>query len=357
MTHMKKINTDIAIIGGGLTGLMLAYLLRKTDLTVTVIEARDRLGGRILTTYQDRTSPIEMGATWLGNQHQELQKILKELNIEIFEQVLGDTAIYEPISTSPPQLVSLPPNTDPSYRIRGGSSQLISRLAEHLKPDQLHLGQVVKSIQQQGERVHIQTASHLFDADIVVSTLPPFLLTQSVGMEPALPENLMSIASQTHTWMGESIKVSLVYKTPFWRAGNSSGTIMSNVGPIPEMYEHANYEDSFFALKGFLNGAYFSVSREERLALVMNQLKKYYGPQAETYLKYAEKVWRNEVFTFAPYASHVLPHQHNGHPVYQQPYWNGKLFVAGAETSPQFPGYMEGAIRSAQAVCKQILNA
>lgn len=44
---MKK--SDILIIGGGLTGLTLAYLLRTKKVKVKVIEARERLGGRIFT--------------------------------------------------------------------------------------------------------------------------------------------------------------------------------------------------------------------------------------------------------------------------------------------------------------------
>lgn len=55
--------------------------------------------------------------------------------------------------------------------------------------------------------------------------------------------------------MGESIKVGLTYATPFWRE-KSSETIFSNVGPIPEMYDHSNAEETYFGLMGFLNGAY-----------------------------------------------------------------------------------------------------
>ena len=74
-----------------------------------------------------------MGATWLGKKHTHLNELLRELNIGIFEQVLGNTAIYEPISSSFPQIVTLPPNTDPSYRIKGGSTRLIESLYEWIK--------------------------------------------------------------------------------------------------------------------------------------------------------------------------------------------------------------------------------
>lgn len=352
---MTTIQSDITIIGGGLTGLTLAYLLRDTNCTISIVEARTRLGGRIHTKYSDERAPQEMGATWLGQQHSVLSAFLQALGIGIFEQILGDTAIYEPISTSPPQLVKLPPNTNPSYRIQGGTSMLIQTLAKALNAKDIYTNQVVESIEKKEEYLIVKSNNFNFKSTFVVSTLPPFLLTNTIKINPELPDSLLNIAQKTHTWMGESIKVCLTFEQPFWRSNNSSGTIFSNVGSIPEMYDHSNYEDNKFALKGFLNGAYFSLSKEERLALVLQQLRKYFGQAVDRYLTYEETVWRNEPFTFAPYPAHVLPHQNNGHSIYQQTFLNDQFFIAGAETSPNFPGYMEGAIQSAQLIYK-VLN-
>ena len=136
------------------------------------------------------------------------------------------------------------------------------------------------------------------------------------------------VASQTHTWMGESIKVGLRYAQPFWRNADAAGTIFSNVGPIPEMYDHSNFQDQFFSLVGFFNGSYYSISKHERLEMVLRQLRKYYGSQVDHYEAYEEQVWRDETHTFVSYDGHVLPHQNNGHTIYQQPYLNGKLYVS-----------------------------
>ena len=98
--------------------------------------------------------------------------------------------------------------------------------------------------------------------------------------------------------------------------------------------------DQQFALKGFFNGNYFPLSKTERLELVLRQLRKYYGNSVEGFKDYLEMVWRNEPFTFRTYQSHILPHQNNGHKLYHQSYLNGRLFIGGSETAPQFPGYM-----------------
>lgn len=351
---MKHNSSDIIILGGGLTGLTLAYLLRAQEVKVHILEAKERLGGRIYTKYPDNLAPQEMGATWLGKKHTALVALLAELQLGMFEQRMEDRAIYEAISTSPPQLVTLPHNPEPSYRIQGGTSRLIEALTNQLEGTEIFTGQIVEAIEKTAEGFQVNANLQTFTAPILVSTLPPHLLTQKIQFTPALPDALLAVASQTHTWMGESIKVSLTYEAPFWRAPNLSGTLFSNAGPITEMYDHSNVEDNTYALKGFLNGAYYAATKEERLAVIMGQLRKYYGPQIEKFVTYEEAIWREDPFVFFPYPAHVLPHQNNGHELYRRTYLDGKFFVAGSETAAQFPGYMEGAVRSANFVAKAL---
>lgn len=352
---MQENDIDLLIIGAGLTGLALAYYLKDQPLNIKIIEARDRIGGRILTSYPSEGAPIEHGATWLGRKHEALNTLLKELGIDIFRQELGETAIYEPISTSPHQLVQLPPNNDPSFRIKGGTQKLIETLARHCKSDQILLNQVLTKIEEDGNHLVAHTKTDSFKARKIISTLPPFLFYANVEYPPNLSENLIDIARRTHTWMGESIKVALRFKTPFWQKQQTSGTVFSNVGPIPEMYDHSDADQTVFALKGFFNGSYYSVSKEERLNLVLNQLRKYFGSEIDQFTAYEETVWRNEKYTFSNYTEHILPHQNNGHSIYQSEFLNGKLFIGGSETATQFPGYMEGAVRSAFTISQKII--
>tara|TARA_R110000868_G_scaffold12619_2_gene59956 strand:- start:9485 stop:10549 length:1065 start_codon:yes stop_codon:yes gene_type:complete len=347
---MKIITSDIIIIGAGLTGLTLAYLLRNSPYKVTIVEARERLGGRIFTSYQNDEAPIEMGATWLNNSHTYLNTLLEELNIGIFKQELGEKAIYEPSSLTPYQLVTLPNNSDSSYRIKGGSSLLINKLAKSISEKTIFYNEVITSIHEESDGVTIKSNKKTFESKIVISTLPPYLLQSSIHMTPNLPSNIQEVMESTHTWMGESIKVGLRFKEAFWKVNKSSGTIFSNVGPIPEFYDHSNYENNSYALKGFLNNSYFELSKEERLNLILNQLRKYYGDIVDNYINYEEKVWRKEPYSYSEYNKHILPHQNNGHHLFSKPYLNNKLYVAGAETAIDFSGYMEGAIRSAHRI-------
>ena len=222
---MQNIDTDVLIIGGGLTGLTIAYLLQNENIEVKIVEARNRLGGRINTIYGDTLPPLEMGATWLGKKHTALLDLMETLGIRIFNQVLGERAIFESISTSPPQVVQLPPNTDPSFRIQGGTMSIIKTLAAQLKADQIYKAQPIQSIEKKDGELWVQSTEIQFRAKIVISTLPPNLLAKTVRFTPTLPTDLINTMTNTHTWMGESIKIGLTYQKPFWQANHSSGTI------------------------------------------------------------------------------------------------------------------------------------
>ncbi len=343
---------DIVIIGGGFSGLLIAYLLREEGMTPQILEARNRLGGRIYTLRSDDDPPIELGATWLGKKHHHLLELLDDLDIDIYEQYMGDKGYYEPMSVSPPQLVDLPPNEEPSYRIEGGTDNVIQVLADHLDQSQMYLDQEVKDIRKKDARLEVQTESDLFKADYVISTLPPKLLVEYIDFSPSLPDELTDIALQTHTWMAESIKVALTFEEPFWRNPGSSGTIFSNVGPVNEMYDHSS--NNYYALKGFMNDAYHSVSCERRKQLVIEQLRRFYGSKADNYLSYRELVWEKEPFTYRNYNQPVVPHQYNGHSIFQNPFLDEQLLISGSETATEFPGYMDGAVESAQRAVRQL---
>jgi monoamine oxidase len=333
---MQTSDPDIVIIGGGFSGLLIAYLLQKEGATLQILEARSQLGGRIYTLRTGDAPPIEMGATWLGKKHHHLLGVLDELDIDIYQQYMGSKGYYEPMSVSPPQLVDLPPSEEPSYRIAGGTDTLIQTLADSIDQSQIHLDQAVKTIRKKDTALEIQTESDLFKADFVISTLPPKLLADSIDFSPSLPGELTHIASQTHTWMAESIKVALTFGEPFWRNPDSSGTIFSNVGPVNEMYDHSG--NSHYALKGFMDEAYQTVSRERRKQLVIEQLRRFYGEKVDSYRSYYELVWENEPFSYSNYKQPVIPHQHNGHSIFQEPFLDERLFIAGSETATEFPG-------------------
>ena len=156
------------------------------------------------------------------------------------------------MSTNPPQIAQLPKDPEPSYRIQGGSSALIQTLVNQLDDDEVLLNEAVKRVGFQQGTFQIDTENQQIEADFVVSTLPPKLLVTNIEFSTPLPNEVVDLAHETHTWMGESIKIGFTYTDPFWLSSGTSGTIFSNVGPIGEMYDHSNFEGNKHALKGFM---------------------------------------------------------------------------------------------------------
>jgi len=69
------------VIGGGLAGLAAARRLANAGVHVTVLEARDRLGGRVHTIHDPRlTIPIELGADFIHGVPEEIRDILRGEN-------------------------------------------------------------------------------------------------------------------------------------------------------------------------------------------------------------------------------------------------------------------------------------
>lgn len=347
---MKQLTTDVLIIGAGLTGLTLAYLLQKSNINVLVVEARKRLGGRILTKYNTNEAPIELGATWLIDEQAEALELLKTLNISVFEQYYGDTAIYHPNGVTSPQMVQLPKSNSKSYRVAGGTSTIISALANLIDSNVIKTNQIIKEIKLESKGINATSDNYRYNSKYIISTLPPLLLSTSIKITPNLLDDISVLLANTHTWMHDSIRIGLTYKVPFWKSDKTSGTIYSSQGPIQEFYDHSNVNVNLFALSGFITSSYFEMPRENRKTEVLKQLHSYYGKIVLDYLSYEECLWKNEDHTSITSEHYLMPQTNNGHHFYNNTYLNDRLFIAGTETSNVFPGKMEGAIRSANEV-------
>jgi monoamine oxidase len=343
----------IIIIGGGLSGLYLGYKLKKEGFTIQILEANDRIGGRIYTKHTYNTS-VELGATWLWRYNSELLKLCKELNVSLFEQNMNGDALFEAITSDTPQRFKLPPNQEINYRIVGGTSAILNKLSSDFNNDELILNQKVTDINERSNSVHIVTENSEFTSDIVISTIPPQLLVNTINFIPELDNALNQVAKNTHTWMKDSIKFAIIYTSPFWKEKKLSGVSFSNVGPFTEMYDHSDFENKTFALMGFLDEALANETKVYREEKVTAQLLKFFGEDGINYISYEEKVWTDEALLNFKNNHFISPHYNNGHSIYQKKQLNGRFIIAGSETSPSYGGYMEGAIFRGNQIIEQL---
>lgn len=83
---------DVLIIGAGLAGLQTAFLLERAGLAVQVLEARERVGGRLFTEAVSGCK-VDLGGQWAGPQQHRLLNLAQTLGVATFPQFHHGTKI------------------------------------------------------------------------------------------------------------------------------------------------------------------------------------------------------------------------------------------------------------------------
>lgn len=419
---------NVVVVGAGLAGLTAAERLRQRGVTVTVLEARDRVGGR---TYGIEVAPgawTDAGAAYLGERHTALAALMAELDLKPTPtDMIGDSrfAIAGPPQTRPgrfPPLSAvaigdlmelltslteqvdadapwLTPNAseldtttaaawadanlthpdsrlffdlflgemmaaDPAVisvlhmavyltsggglrylnafeggaqqdRIDGGAHQVCERLADNLD---VRLSEPVVAIR--GTDVH--TGHEQYRADHVVVAVPP-LLADRIDFEDRLT---VARAGATAA-RGCAVKVHLVYPAPLWRKEGLSGWSLSSDGPLLSTVDDSP-DGGPGVLTGFVTGAeahrFAALTPDQQQWAAVAHATRLF-PQLPPPIAIHVTDWVHEEYSRGCYAAlfgpgewtRLGPHLTTPH---------GNVHWAGTETSTQYFGLMEGAIRS-----------
>ncbi len=352
---------DVSIIGAGLSGLASAYYLRESGINVKIFEARNRAGGRILSVSDKKESYFDLGPAWFWPHQINIQEMISELDIKYFEQYEKGHFLFEnDINKNASR--HLPKWEMPvSYRIKGGTSELINKLADKLTPETVNLNSIVTQIESRDGGLYISGLKDNKDFRIktkyAIVTLPPALIPTQINFLPRLSSKVTRAMEDTHTWMGHAMKVVIVYEKPFWRNKGLSGMGMSYVGPVQQFHDATPYDEKVGALFGWI-GSLREEKKDERKQKIIDQVVRMFGDKGEKPLFYDELDWSKENFT-----SHenekikfVSEHPNYGNPTLLEPQMSERLFFASTEVSPISGGYLDGAIYIAEQVSKKILN-
>lgn len=351
---------SVIIIGAGLSGLYLAHRLGQQGIEVTVLEARERIGGRILSNCLDdaRRACVDLGPSWVWPQYQpRLTGLLEELHLQVFPQFTDGDSLYQ-LSDGSLKRHAGPSAHQQSFRIVDGAQALVNRLLEQ-SPATLHLNTRVERIDAGSKSVYARKGDEQlrFEADRVVSALPLRLLAESVRIEPDLEADILERWKAVPTWMAGHCKIVFVYATPFWREQGLSGEVFSHRGPLSEIYDGSSYTrdgtDTVYALTCFVGlGALQreSLSEPQLIEACLSQLEQLFGAQAGAVQQVMIKDWSREALTASP-ADLSGPHQHPEYPAASaRQFFDGYLNIAGTEAAVEYGGYIEGALESADTV-------
>jgi monoamine oxidase len=236
-------NPDVAIIGAGSAGIAAARRLLASGLTVTVLEARNRIGGRTVTR-RFKGHPLDLGAHWLhagpinplvrlghgrgeplrrapvdghffvhGRPGNRTQRAALDRAFAMADQAMTQAArnredqpaakalppmgpqgrrvaaIHGLVSGRPLDEVSLHDFPSMEYSdnlfIAGGLGAYVRRLAHDLP---VRLGTAVHAVDWSGQGVRIDSSAGMLQARAVIVTTPMAVLQQdAIRFAPALP--------------------------------------------------------------------------------------------------------------------------------------------------------------------------
>jgi monoamine oxidase len=336
---------DAVVVGAGIAGLTAARHLLAAGRTVAVHEARDRVGGRLLSV-GDGTDVIDLGATWFWPGEPHVHDLAEELGVATFEQSLSGDAMFEADATRGPQRISGNPIDVRSGRFTDGAQALALRAAEQLPAGTLRLADPVTAVHVEHQRVLVTARSGQVTADHVVLAVPPALAVDSITIAPALPPRVQSLAENTAVWMGAVVKAVAVYDRTFWREQGLAGAAISHLGPFRELHDHSGPGGSPAAIFGFAGSDQFAGATTERTAAAFaEQLGRIFGPDAARPRRVHVADWSRERWTSPAAPSPRATTSTYSHPRLREPL-HGRLHLASTETAADHAGHVEGAIRA-----------
>jgi monoamine oxidase len=441
----------VVVVGAGLAGLTAAVELTAAGAEVTVLEARDRVGGRMHGIPISEGVVADGGAAYLGERHTELLALIREHGLDVastsmtgdstfllsghrtttasrvppldvvalgdlfdrLEELVGDVQPDAPwqsphaehldrltaarwladevehpdARTFFPLFIGEMMAADPAaisvlhmafylrsgggirylnafeggaqqWRIDGGAHLLSEALVERLG-DRVRLGHPVYAIDQNADEVIVQSRSTTdggvaqYRADRVVVALPP-LLAQHIEFRPALRAPRATAA----TGRGCAVKVHLGYPAPIWREQGLSGWSVSASGPLLSTVDDSPPDDSAGVLTGFVTGAaastFSALSVDQQREAVLDHTRRLF-PELPSPTQCTVTDWLAEKYSRGCYAALFGPGDWlRLGPTLTEPH--GRVHWAGTETSLEFFGLMEGAIRSGRRVATELIH-
>ena len=407
-------SVDVAIIGAGAAGIAAAQTLKQSGLSVIVLEARDRAGGRAHTIMAAPEITFDLGCGWLHSADKNrFVGIAEQLNFEIdktrppWREQSFDTgfplaermdfikaidAFYDRAEEAAEQAIKsghdkaasdyLEPgnrwnpmidalssyingceldvvsildmdayeDTEINWRVRRGYGAMIAAYGASCP---LALNCAVSLIDHSGTRLRIETSLGTLAADKVIVTVPTNLIAdEAIRFHPALPAKV-DAAIGLPLGLADKVMLALDESETLPKDGNLRGATMRTA-----MGSYHLRPFGQAAIEGYFGGS-FARELEDAgpgafAAQSIDEIAALLGNDFRRKLKpLAESRWAHDPFARGSY-SHALPGHAGDRAVLAAPV-DGRLFFAGEATSPNFFSTAHGARDSGARAAGEVL--
>lgn len=347
--------TDTLIVGGGLSGLALADQLSRNGTDFLLIEAQDRLGGRILTKDLS-VGKFDLGPAWFWPGQPRMAALAQRFQIPVFEQYSTGDQVYQDQSGAVQRARGYA-SMQGAYRLAGGMGTMIDALAGSLDAGHVLTQTSLRSVRHSPGKItalfdHDGTA-HTVEARQIMLAVPPRVIADTVEFEPALDAAQIQALKNVPTWMAGQAKILAVYDEPHWRNAGLSGEAMSHRGPMVEIHDASPKEGGPFALFGFVG--YPADMRVAHKDAIMNQalaqLTAMFGPNMAQPLDLELQDWATvPEISRAQDRVPVRYHPSYGLPSILRGLDERGVHFCSTETARGFGGFLEGALEAAERV-------
>lgn len=351
------VERDVVIVGGGLSGITAAWQLQRHSVDVLLLEARSRLGGRVLTR-EVAGGHFDLGPSWVWPGQPHVAGIVKHFNIPVYEQFTDGDLLRQSANGAVHRDGFLRPMAG-ALRLQGSIASIVNAMGSELAKENIRTNAALSGLAaRQNKEAKWQNQIELTVAEDgnlslirarQVALAIPLRLAASLDYSPPLDETSLAQMQTTPTWMAGHAKFLAVYESAFWREQGLSGSALSQCGPLAEIHDASMSSEGPFALFGFvgLDGpARDTLTRDRLTAAATQQLVDLFGPLAAqpTHIELVD--WSDEPFTAAK-SDRRAPDQHPeyGIQIHASEPWSNVLDFIVSETARGSGGLIEGAIQ------------
>ena len=224
----------VIIVGAGLSGLVAGYELTRAGHDVTILEARNRVGGRVFTLRTPFSDGhfADAGAARIPLDHEMTIGYADHFELTL-DPFYPESSYYVNLSSDERTLISasdylnnppwegFPLNRKDFVKIRGGTDKLPQAFVDTLT-DQIHLATPVESIEQNADGIIVGVSDGTeYSADRALCTVPLPVLNR-IQFSPQLSDAKVEASSGGYDYAA-STRVFMQFANRFWESEGLNG--------------------------------------------------------------------------------------------------------------------------------------